>query len=179
MSPPPGLATAACPADLFCGRGTRSPCRRRSATGRPRFTRVPAPPPAQLAAVAATLLQRPAVARMLARPPSPRFAAVRVTIAHRHAEARARVQRCGGSGLAADASATKYYYRVTSTTPLRTLVQFAVGWRTRVGLDYPELKENSCSIISNADWNGFHHHVAYALRPRLPRPRGRIPPART
>jgi SRSO17 transposase len=139
---------------------------RRSATGRPRSTRRPTAPasPLTLAAVAATLRHRRVTWREGSRGhQASRFAAVRVTIAHRHAE---------GAGPGPEVwllsewprdepAPTKYYLSsLPATTSLRTLVQFG-KLRWRIERDYQELKgELGLDHFEGRTWNGFHHHVA-------------------
>ena len=139
---------------------------RRSATGRPRSTRRPTAPasPLTLAAVAATLRHRRVTWREGSRGrQASRFAAVRVTIAHRHAE---------GAGPGPEVwllsewprdepAPTKYYLSsLPATTPLRTLVQFG-KLRWRIERDYQELKgELGLDHFEGRTWNGFHHHAA-------------------
>jgi SRSO17 transposase len=92
-----------------------------------------------------------------------RFAAVRVTIAHRHAE---------GAGPGPDVwllsewprderAPTKYYLSsLPATTSLRTLVRFG-KLRWRIERDYQELKgELGLDHFEGRTWNGVHHHVA-------------------
>ena len=139
---------------------------RRSPTGRPRSTRRPTASvaPLTLAAVAATLRHRRVTWREGSRGrQASRFAAVRVTIAHRHAE---------GAGPGPEVwllsewprdepAPTKYYLSsLPATTSLRTLVQFG-KLRWRIERDYQELKgELGLDHFEGRTWTGFHHHVA-------------------
>ena len=139
---------------------------RRSPTGRPRSTRRPTAPasPLTLTAVATTLRHRRVTWREGSRGrQASRFAAVRVTIAHRHAE---------GAGPGPEVwlvsewprdepAPTKYYLSsLPAPTPLRTLVQFG-KLRWRIERDYQELKgELGLDHFEGRTWAGFHHHVA-------------------
>jgi SRSO17 transposase len=139
---------------------------RRGATGRPRSTRRPTPPasPLTLAAVAATLRHRRVTWREGSRgQQASRFAAVRVHIAHRHAEG-------AGPGPEVwllsewprdEVAPTKYYLSsLPATTALRTLVRFG-KLRWRIERDYQELKgELGLDHFEGRTWSGFHHHVA-------------------
>ena len=157
---------------------------RRGATGRPRSTPRPSTPttPLTLAAVAATRPHRRVTWREGSRGrQASRFAAVRVHLAHRHAE---------GAGPGPEVwllsewprdepAPTKYYLSsLPATTSLRTLVRFG-KLRWRIERDYQELKgELGLDHFEGRTWNGFHHHVALcAARARLPRPSaGAFPP---
>ena len=158
---------------------------RRGATGRPRSTRRPTAPtsPLTLAAVAATRRYRHVTWREGSRGrQASRFAAVRVTIAHRHAE---------GAGPGSEVwllsewprdehAPTKYYLSsLPATTSLRTLVRFG-KLRWRIERDYQELKgELGLDHFEGRTWNGFHHHVAFcaAAHAFLARRRALFPPA--
>lgn len=138
----------------------------RGATGRPRCTPRPvaAATPLPLSAIAATLGHRRVTWREGSRGrQASRFAAVRVHLAHRHAE---------GAGPGPEVwllsewpreepAPTKYYLSsLPATTSLRTLVR--VGkLRWRIERDYQELKgELGLDHFEGRTWNGFHHHVA-------------------
>jgi len=139
---------------------------RRGATGRPRSTLRPLRPttPLPLAALAARLRHRRVTWREGSRGrQASRFAAVRVRVAHRHAE---------GAGPGAEVwllsewprherAPTKYYLSsLPSTTPLRVLVRFG-KLRWRIERDYQELKgELGLDHFEGRTWTGFHHHVA-------------------
>jgi SRSO17 transposase len=139
---------------------------RRGATGRPRSTPRPRTPatPLPLAAIAATLRHRRVTWREGSRGrQASRFAAVRVHLAHRHAE---------GAGPGPEVwllsewprdepAPTKYYLSsLPATTPVRTLVRFG-KLRWRIERDYQELKgELGLDHFEGRTWNGFHHHVA-------------------
>ena len=139
---------------------------RRGAIGRPRSTPRPTTPttPLTLAAVAASLQHRRVTWREGSRgQQASRFAAVRVHIAHRHAE---------GAGPGPEVwllsewprdepAPTKYYLSsLPATTSLRTLVRFG-KLRWRIERDYQELKgELGLDHFEGRTWNGFHHHVA-------------------
>jgi SRSO17 transposase len=158
---------------------------RRGATGRPRSTRRPTAPvsPLTLAAVAARLRHRRVTWREGSRGrQASRFAAVRVTIAHRHAE---------GVGPGPEVwllsewprdehAPTKYYLSsLPATTSLRTLVRFG-KLRWRIERDYQELKgELGLDHFEGRSWNGFHHHAALcaAAHAFLARRRALSPPA--
>ena len=139
---------------------------RRGATGRPRSTLRPITrtAPLTLAALAATRRHRRITWRDGSRGrQASRFAAVRVQLAHRHAE---------GAGPGAElwllsewprdeAAPTKYYLSsLPATTSVRTLVRFA-KLRWRIERDYQELKgELGLDHFEGRTWTGFHHHVA-------------------
>jgi SRSO17 transposase len=139
---------------------------RRGTTGRPRSTLRPTTltAPLTLAAVATTLRHRRVTWREGSRgQQASRFAAVRVRLAHRHAE---------GAGPGPDVwllsewprdepAPSKYYLSsLPATTPLRTLVRFG-KLRWRIERDYQELKgELGLDHFEGRTWNGFHHHVA-------------------
>ncbi len=139
---------------------------RRGPTGRPRSTPRPSTPatPLTLAAVAATRPHRRVTWREGARGrQASRFAAVRVHLAHRHAE---------GAGPGPEVwllsewprhepAPTKYYLSsLPATTSRRTLVRFG-KLRWRIERDYQELKgELGLDHFEGRTWNGFHHHVA-------------------
>ena len=148
-------------------RARASRCRpagaRRDARG-PRRGPPRPPSPLTLAAVAATLRHRRVTWREGSRGrQASRFAAVRVHLAHRHAE---------GAGPGPEVwllsewprdepAPTKYYLSsLPATTPLRTLVRFG-KLRWRIERDYQELKgELGLDHFEGRTWNGFHHHVA-------------------
>lgn len=139
---------------------------RRGTTGRPRSTPRPSTPatPLTLAVIAATLQHHRVTWREGSRGrQASRFAAVRVHLAHRHAE---------GAGPGPEVwllsewprdepAPTKYYLSsLPATTPLRTLVRFG-KLRWRIERDYQELKgELGLDHFEGRTWNGFHHHVA-------------------
>ena len=138
---------------------------RRGATGRPRSTPRPltSTMPLTLAAVAATRRHRRVTWREGSRGRQiSRFAAVRVHVAHRHAEG-------AGPGPEVwllsewprdESTPTKYYLSsLPATTSLRTLVRFG-KLRWRIERDYQELKgELGLDHFEGRTWNGFHHHV--------------------
>lgn len=139
---------------------------RRGATGRPRSTPRPVSTatPLTLAALAATLRHRRVTWREGSRgQQASRFAAIRVHLAHRHAE---------GVGPGPEVwvlsewprdepAPTKYYLSsLPATTSLRTLVRFG-KLRWRIERDYQELKgEIGLDHFEGRTWTGFHHHVA-------------------
>jgi SRSO17 transposase len=139
---------------------------RRGATGRPRTTPRPVAPttPLMLSAIAAPLRHRRVTWREGSRGrQASRFAAVRVHLAHRHAE---------GAGPGPEVwllsewprdkpAPTKFYLSsLPATTSLRTLVRFG-KLRWRIERDYQELKgELGLDHFEGRTWNGFHHHVA-------------------
>jgi len=157
---------------------------RRSATGRPRSTPRPTAPatPLALAPLAATLRHRRVTWREGSRgQQASRFAAMRVHLAHRHAE---------GAGPGPEVwllsewprgapAPTKYYLSsLPDTTPLRTLVRFG-KLRWRIERDYQELKgELGLDHFEGRTWAGFHHHVALcaAAHAFLARRRALSPP---
>jgi SRSO17 transposase len=134
--------------------------------GRPYSTPRPAisTTPVALAALAATLPHRRVTWREGSRGrQASRFAAVRVRLAHRHAE---------GAGPGPEVwllsewprdepAPTKYYLSsLPAATSLRTLVSFG-KLRWRIERDYQELKgELGLDHFEGRTWNGFHHHVA-------------------
>jgi SRSO17 transposase len=140
--------------------------RRRNAIGRPRSTPHPTTrtTPVPLAALAATLPHRRVTWREGSRgPQAARFAAVRVHLAHGHAN---------GAGPDAEvwllsewpkgeATPSKYYLSsLPATTPVRTLVRFAT-LRWRIERDYQELKkELGLDHFEGRTWTGFHPHGA-------------------
>jgi SRSO17 transposase len=139
---------------------------RRGTTGRPRSTPRPIAPttPSSLAAIAAVLPHRRVTWREASRGrQASRFAAVRVRLAHRHAEGAGPGSEVWLlSEWPRDAPApTKYYLSsLPATTPLRTLVRFG-KLRWRIERDYQELKgELGLDHFEGRTWNGFHHHVA-------------------
>jgi len=159
---------------------------RRGATGRPRSTPRPLRPttPLTLAALAAILRYRRVTWREGSRGrQASRFAAVRVQVAHRHAEG-------AGPGPEVwlisewprnESAPTKYYLSsLPATTSLRALVRFG-KLRWRIERDYQELKgELGLDHFEGRTWNGFHHHVALcaAAHAFLARRRALFPPAR-
>jgi SRSO17 transposase len=158
---------------------------RRSATGRPRSTPRPTArtAPLTLAALAATLRHRRVTWREGSRgQQASRFAAVRVHLAHRHAEG-------AGPGPEVwllsewprdEVAPTKLYLSsLPATTPLRTLVRFG-KLRWRIERDYQELKgELGLDHFEGRTWAGFHHHVALcaAAHAFLALRRAHFPPA--
>lgn len=139
---------------------------RRGALGRPRSTLRPASPtsPLTLAAVAATRPHRRVTWRAGSRgPQASRCAAVRVRLAHRHAE------RAGPgpevwllSEWPRDAAAPTTYdlSSLPETTSVRTLVRFGKR-RWRIERDYQDLNgELGLDHFEGRPWNGLHHHVA-------------------
>jgi SRSO17 transposase len=139
---------------------------RQGTTGRPRSTARPTrqTSPVTLAALAAMLRHRRVTWREGSRgPQASRFAAVRVRLAHRHAEgAGPGPELWLLSEWPRDETApTKYYLSsLPITTPLRTLARLA-KLRWRVERDYQELKgELGLDHFEGRTWNGFHHHVA-------------------
>jgi SRSO17 transposase len=139
---------------------------RRGPMGRPRTTLRPTGPtsPVTLAALAATLRHRRVTWREGSRgPQASRFAAVRVRLAHRHAEGAGPGPELWllSEWPRGEIAPTKYYLSsLPVTTPLRTLVRFA-KLRWRVERDYQELKgELGLDHFEGRTWNGFHHHVA-------------------
>jgi SRSO17 transposase len=139
---------------------------RRGTTGRPRSTARPttSASPLTLAAVAATRRHRGVTWREGSRGrQASRFAAVRVRLAHRHAEG-------AGPGPAvwllsewprSEPTPTKYYLSsLPATASLRSLVRFG-KLRWRIERDYQEMKgELGLDHFEGRTWNGFHHHVA-------------------
>jgi SRSO17 transposase len=139
---------------------------RRGTTGRPRSTPRPRAPttPTSLATIAAALPHRRVTWREGSRGrQASRFAAVRVHLAHRHAEGAGPGPEVWLlSEWPRDAPApTKYYLSsLPATTPLRTLVRFG-KLRWRIERDYQELKgELGLDHFEGRTWTGFHHHVA-------------------
>jgi SRSO17 transposase len=139
---------------------------RRGTMGRRRTTLRPTGPtsPVPLAALAATLRHRRVTWREGSRgPPASRFAAVRVRLAHRHAEGAGPGPELWllSEWPRGEPAPTKYYLSsLPVTTPLRTLVRFA-KLRWRVERDYQELKgELGLDHFEGRTWHGFHHHVA-------------------
>jgi SRSO17 transposase len=138
----------------------------RGTTGRPRSTPRPttSTSPLSLAAVAATLRHRRVTWREGSRgQQASRFAAVRVHLAHRHAEGAGPGPEVWLlSEWPRDATApTKYYLAsLPATTPVRTLVRFG-KLRWRIERDYQELKgELGLDHFEGRTWSGFHHHAA-------------------
>ena len=158
---------------------------RRSVMGRPRSTPRPTAPTAPLpvAAVAATLRHRRTTWREGSRgPQASRFAAVRVHLAHRHAEGAGPGPEVWllSEWPRGESAPTKYYLSsLPATTPLRTLVRFG-KLRWRIERDYQELKgELGLDHFEGRTWAGFHHHVALcaAAHAFLVRHRALSPPA--
>ncbi|MCA1838314.1 MAG: IS701 family transposase [Actinobacteria bacterium] len=138
----------------------------RGTTGRPRSTPRPATPttPLGLAALAATLPHRRVAWREGSRGrQASRFAAVRVRLAHRHAEGAGPGPEVWllSEWPRGEPTPTKYYLSsLPATTALRTLVAFG-KLRWRIERDYQELKgELGLDHFEGRTWNGFHHHVA-------------------
>ena len=160
---------------------------RPSATGRPRSTPRPTTPtaPLTLAALAATLRHRRVTWREGSRgQQASRFAAVRVHLAHRHAEGAGPGPEVWllSEWPRGETAPTKYYLSsLPATTPLSTLVR--VGkLRWRIERDYQELKgELGLDHFEGRTWAGFHHHVALcaAAHAFLARRRALFPPERT
>jgi SRSO17 transposase len=139
---------------------------RRGTMGRPQSTPRPVSPtsPLTIAAVAAALPHRRVTWREGSRgQQASRFAAVRVRLAHRHAEGAGPGPEVWLlSEWSRDAPApTKYYLSsLPATTALRTLVRLG-KLRWRIERDYQELKgELGLDHFEGRTWNGFHHHVA-------------------
>jgi SRSO17 transposase len=139
---------------------------RRRATGRPRSTPCPLTPtaPLTLAALAATLRHRRVTWREGSRGrQASRFAAVRVHVAHRHAEGAGPGPEVWlvSEWPRTESAPTKYYLSsLPATTSLRALVRFG-KLRWRIERDYQELKgELGLDHFEGRTWNGFHHHVA-------------------
>ena len=139
---------------------------RQGTMGRPRSTPRPTRPtsPVTLAALAAMLRHRRVTWREGSRgPQASRFAAVRVRVAHRHAEGAGPGPELWllSEWPRAETAPTKYYLSsLPVTTPLRTLVRLA-KLRWRVERDYQELKgELGLDHFEGRTWNGFHHHMA-------------------
>lgn len=157
---------------------------RRSPTGRPRSTPRPttAAAPLSLAALAATRRHRRVTWRDGSRgQQASRFAAVRVHLAHRHAEGAGPGPEVWlvSEWPRAEPAPTKYYLSsLPATTPLRTLVRFG-KLRWRIERDYQELKgELGLDHFEGRTWAGFHHHVALcaAAHAFLARRRALFPP---
>jgi SRSO17 transposase len=139
---------------------------RRGATGRPRSTPRPLTPttPRTLAAIAAALPHRRVTWRDGSRGrQASRFAAVRVQLAHRHAEGAGPGPEIWllSEWPRGETTPTKYYVSsLPATTPLRTLVRFG-KLRWRIERDYQELKgELGLDHFEGRTWKGFHHHAA-------------------
>ena len=154
------------------------------AIGRPRSTPRPTAPtaPLPLAALAATLRHRRVTWREGSRgQQASRFAAVRVHLAHRHAEGAGPGPEVWllSEWPRGEAAPTKYYLSsLPATTPLRTLVRFG-KLRWRIERDYQELKgELGLDHFEGRTWAGFHHHVALcaAAHAFLARRRALFPP---
>ena len=158
----------------------------RSAIGRPRSTPRPTTPtaPVTLAALAATLRHRRVTWREGSRgQQASRFAAVRVRLAHRHAEGAGPGPEVWllSEWPRGEAAPTKSYLSsLPATTSLRTLVRFG-KLRWRIERDYQELKgELGLDHFEGRTWAGFHHHVALcaAAHAFLARRRALFPPER-
>jgi SRSO17 transposase len=157
---------------------------RRGATGRPRSTPRPtrSTTPAPLSAIAATLPHRGVTWREGSRGrQASRFAAVRVSLAHRHAEGASPGPEVWllSEWPNGEPAPTKYYLSsLPPPTPLRTLVRFG-KLRWRIERDYQELKgELGLDHFEGRTWTGFHHHVALcaAAHAFLARRRALFPP---
>jgi SRSO17 transposase len=157
---------------------------RRSTHGRPRSTPRPTAPttPLSLAALATPLRHRRVTWREGSRgQQASRFAAVRVHLAHRHAEGAGpgpEVWLLSEWPREADAPTKFYLSSLPSATPLRTLVRFG-KLRWRIERDYQELKgELGLDHFEGRTWAGFHHHVALcaAAHAFLARRRALFPP---
>lgn len=157
---------------------------RRSLTGRPRSTPRPTTrtAPLTLAALARMLRHRRVTWRDGSRgQQASRFAAVRVHLAHRHAEGAGpgpEVWLLSEWPREADAPTKFYLSSLPATTPLRTLVRFG-KLRWRIERDYQELKgELGLDHFEGRTWAGFHHHVALcaAAHAFLARRRALFPP---
>jgi SRSO17 transposase len=156
----------------------------RSTTGRRRSTPRPTTPtaPLSLAVLAATLRHRRVTWREGSRgQQASRFAAVRVHLAHRHAEGAGpgpEVWLLSEWPRDAEAPTKFYLSSLAATTPLRTLVRFG-KLRWRIERDYQELKgELGLDHFEGRTWAGFHHHVALcaAAHAFLARRRALFPP---
>jgi SRSO17 transposase len=139
---------------------------RQGTTGRPRSTPRPTrqTSPVTLSALATMLRHRRVTWREGSRgPQASRFAAVRVRLAHRHAEGAGPGPELWllSEWPRAETAPTKYYLSsLPATTPLRTLVRLA-KLRWRVERDYQELKgELGLDHFEGRTWKGFHHHMA-------------------
>jgi len=139
---------------------------RRAARGRPRSTPRPRTPttPRPLAAIAAARPHRRVTWREGSRGrQASRFAAVRVHLAHRHAEGAGPGPEVWllSEWPRGESAPTKYYLSsLPATTPLRELVRFG-KLRWRIERDYQELKgELGLDHFEGRTWNGFHHHAA-------------------
>lgn len=139
---------------------------RRGPTGRPRS--IPRPPTrataGTLAALAATVPHRRVTWREGSRgPQASRFGAMRVRLAHRHAEGAGPGPEVWllSEWPRGEAAPTKFYLSsLPPTTPLRTLARFA-KLRWRIERDYQEMKgELGLDHFEGRTWQGFHHHVA-------------------
>jgi SRSO17 transposase len=158
---------------------------RRRATGRPRSTPRPTLPtaPLPLATLAGTLRHRHVTWREGSRgQQASRFAAVRVHLAHRHAEGAGPGPEVWllSEWPRGETTPTKFYVSsLPAMTPLRTLVRFG-KLRWRIERDYQELKgELGLDHFEGRTWAGFHHHVALcaAAHAFLARRRALFPPA--
>jgi SRSO17 transposase len=156
----------------------------RSATGRPRSIPRPTVPttPVTLATLAGTLRHRRVTWREGSRgQQASRFAAVRVHLAHRHAEGAGPGPEVWllSEWPRGEPAPTKFYLSsLPATTPLRTLVRFG-KLRWRIERDYQELKgELGLDHFEGRTWAGFHHHVALcaAAHAFLARRRALFPP---
>jgi len=146
--------------------GTRCMVPARGTTGRPRSTPRPvtSTTPGPLAAIAAAVPHRRVTWREGSRGrQASRFAAVRVHLAHRHAEGAGPGPEVWllSEWPRGEAAPMKYYLSsLPATTPLRELVRFG-KLRWRIERDYQELKgELGLDHFEGRTWNGFHHHVA-------------------
>ena len=155
-----------------------------NATGRPRSIPRPTTPtaPLTLAALAATRRHRRVTWRDGSRGrQASHFAAVRVRLAHRHAEGAGPGPEVWlvSEWPRGEAAPTKFYLSsLPSTTPLRALVRFG-KLRWRIERDYQELKgELGLDHFEGRTWAGFHHHVALcaAAHAFLARRRALSPP---
>jgi SRSO17 transposase len=160
---------------------------RRGATGRPRSTPRPLTPtsPLTLAAIAASRSHRRVTWREGSRGrQASRFAAVRIHLAHRHAEGAGPGPEVWlvSEWPRTETAPTKYYLSsLPATTSLRTLVRFG-KLRWRIERDYQELKgELGLDHFEGRSWAGFHHHLALcaAAHAFLALQRARFPPALT
>ncbi len=139
---------------------------RRGTTGRHRA--IARPPADTRAMTIATLAAQRAHRRVTWRdgsrgPQASSFAAVRVHLAHRHAEGAGPGPEvwCLSEWPRGEAAPTKFYLSsLPATTPLRTLVRLA-KLRWRIERDYQEMKgELGLDHFEGRTWQGFHHHAA-------------------
>ena len=159
---------------------------RRGKMGRPRSTPRPLTPttPTSLAGIAAGLPHRRVTWRDGSRGrQTSRFAAVRVHLAHRHAEGAAPGPEVWllSEWPRGEPAPTKYFLSsLPATTSLRTLVRLG-KLRWRIERDYQELKgELGLDHFEGRTWNGFHHHAALCASAHafLALRRAHFPPAR-